>query len=422
MAKQEWSNSEGSDKQVEVTSGSAFILEAITALKERNGSTRRCILRYLNEAYELNERARNHLQKAFQNCLASGLIEQCKDDRAASLYKINAQKAAVESSTQKAAAESSTRKAAAESSTRKAAAESSTRKAAAESSTRKAAAESSTRKAAAESSTRKAAAESSTRKAAAESSTRKAAAESSTRKAAAESSTRKAPAENSTRKVAANKASTRKPARKPTAAKDSTGMPVGEEQEVTLRRSSRKKNLKGKPTESPVAEKDTTRKPREKVAVGENRSENPNEEAEGSTTKKICNHPSYSQMITAAIRSLDESKGSSRQAILKYILSTFAVNEKMVKINLNVALKRDVLSGDLVQVTGKGASGSFRLKRSKTEPEGSKAGPKCSKVKHESSKTKPESSKDKPRHLKKSGKSRGLNSSTRERTSCTYVH
>nr|XP_053643666.1 histone H1-delta-like [Cherax quadricarinatus] len=168
--------------------------------------------------------------------------------------------------------------------------------------------------------------------------------------------------------------------------------------------------------------KDTTRKPREKVAVGENRSENPNEEAEGSTTKKICNHPSYSQMITAAIRSLDESKGSSRQAILKYILSTFAVNEKMVKINLNVALKRDVLSGDLVQVTGKGASGSFRLKRSKTEPEGSKAGPKCSKVKHESSKTKPESSKDKPRHLKKSGKSRGLNSSTRERTSCTYVH
>lgn len=74
-------------------------------------------------------------------------------------------------------------------------------------------------------------------------------------------------------------------------------------------------------------------------------------------------HPKYSAMIADAITSLKERGGSSRQAILKYIIANNEVDEKAAATQLKLALKRGVASGALKQVKGAGASGSFRINK-----------------------------------------------------------
>ncbi|KAA0189437.1 hypothetical protein HAZT_HAZT009966 [Hyalella azteca] len=77
---------------------------------------------------------------------------------------------------------------------------------------------------------------------------------------------------------------------------------------------------------------------------------------------KKAEHPPYSYMINAAIKGLKERGGSSRQAILKYIVAQFKVgDEKKAASRLKLALKRQVIAGVLKQVKGSGASGSFRI-------------------------------------------------------------
>jgi histone H1/5 len=79
--------------------------------------------------------------------------------------------------------------------------------------------------------------------------------------------------------------------------------------------------------------------------------------------KTPSSHPTYGDMIRRAITDLKDKKGSSRAAILKYILQHNKVGENIVQINahLRQALKRGVSTGALKQVKGVGASGSFRL-------------------------------------------------------------
>jgi len=79
--------------------------------------------------------------------------------------------------------------------------------------------------------------------------------------------------------------------------------------------------------------------------------------------KKMASHPTYQAMVKASIINLKESKGSSKAAIFKYILQHYKVgdNVKQVNAHLRAALKRGVTSGQLKQVKGTGASGSFRL-------------------------------------------------------------
>ena len=73
-------------------------------------------------------------------------------------------------------------------------------------------------------------------------------------------------------------------------------------------------------------------------------------------------HPTYSAMITAAVKDLKERGGSSRQAILKYILAKYTVgDEKKAASRLKIALVKGVASGSLKQVKGTGASGSFKI-------------------------------------------------------------
>merc|ERR1711973_713873 len=73
-------------------------------------------------------------------------------------------------------------------------------------------------------------------------------------------------------------------------------------------------------------------------------------------------HPKYSVMIAAAITSLKDRTGSSRQAIMKYICANYKVDAAKAAVHLRMALKRGVAAGSLkmARASGKGA-GSYRL-------------------------------------------------------------
>ena len=80
-------------------------------------------------------------------------------------------------------------------------------------------------------------------------------------------------------------------------------------------------------------------------------------------SKAPANHPKYSEMIAQALGTLKERSGSSRQAVLKYIMKNFDVgkDEKVINQHLKMALRAGVKNGGLKQSKGTGASGSFRL-------------------------------------------------------------
>jgi len=106
-------------------------------------------------------------------------------------------------------------------------------------------------------------------------------------------------------------------------------------------------------------------------------------------------HPKYVDMIRAALESLKERGGSSRQAILKYIMANFKVGNEVNSINahLKLALKSGVKKGALKQAKGTGASGSFKLgEKPKTEkkPKAKKVSkPKAAKPKKAAAAAKP---------------------------------
>lgn len=85
--------------------------------------------------------------------------------------------------------------------------------------------------------------------------------------------------------------------------------------------------------------------------------------------KKPSSHPKYSEMIQAAVVALKERGGSSRQAVLKYILAHYNVGKdgKIVNAHLKMALRAGVKNGSLKQSKGTGASGSFRLGETKAK-------------------------------------------------------
>ncbi|XP_044175315.1 late histone H1-like [Acropora millepora] len=83
-------------------------------------------------------------------------------------------------------------------------------------------------------------------------------------------------------------------------------------------------------------------------------------------TAKAPEHPSYIDMIKAAISALKERNGSSRQAIEKYIKSNYKVVE--VGPHLRMALKKATAKGTLLHTKGVGASGSFKLAKVEKKP------------------------------------------------------
>ena len=68
-------------------------------------------------------------------------------------------------------------------------------------------------------------------------------------------------------------------------------------------------------------------------------------------------------MVGKAIAALKERGGSSRQAILKYIMANFNVGKdaKTVNVHLKLSLRAGVKNKSLKQSKGTGASGSFKI-------------------------------------------------------------
>ncbi|XP_032686229.1 late histone H1-like [Odontomachus brunneus] len=79
------------------------------------------------------------------------------------------------------------------------------------------------------------------------------------------------------------------------------------------------------------------------------------------TQRPKSSHPSTAKMVTTAIKELKDRKGSSVQAIKKYIASTYKVDGEKFAPFIKRYLKAAVTSGAVVQTKGKGASGSFKL-------------------------------------------------------------
>merc|ERR1711981_79255 len=78
--------------------------------------------------------------------------------------------------------------------------------------------------------------------------------------------------------------------------------------------------------------------------------------------KATAAHPKYSVMIAAAITTLKDRTGSSRQAILKYICANYKVDAAKAAVQVRLALKRGVAKGALkmARASGKGA-GSYKV-------------------------------------------------------------
>merc|ERR1712112_133687 len=80
------------------------------------------------------------------------------------------------------------------------------------------------------------------------------------------------------------------------------------------------------------------------------------------TAPKKAEHPTYFEMIAAAITSMKDRRGSSRQAIRKYILENYKVDSVKMTIPLRLSLRNGLAKGKLryAKETGKG-SGCYKL-------------------------------------------------------------
>merc|ERR1712018_882750 len=76
--------------------------------------------------------------------------------------------------------------------------------------------------------------------------------------------------------------------------------------------------------------------------------------------KAAPTHPKTTVMIVAAIKALKDRKGSSLAAIKKYIAANYKVDTVKLAPFIKKGIKSLVEKKALIQVKGKGASGSFK--------------------------------------------------------------
>lgn len=72
-------------------------------------------------------------------------------------------------------------------------------------------------------------------------------------------------------------------------------------------------------------------------------------------------HPKFITMIIEAINHYDDAKGSSRVAILNFIVAKYRLEAKAANNYVKRELKSGVESGELRQTKGIGANGSFKI-------------------------------------------------------------
>jgi hypothetical protein len=67
------------------------------------------------------------------------------------------------------------------------------------------------------------------------------------------------------------------------------------------------------------------------------------------TAKKVTKPKSdtYLVMVSNGIRTLNDRHGSSRYAILKYIVNTYNLDPKLASVRVNAAIKAGMVKGDL---------------------------------------------------------------------------
>jgi histone H1/5 len=82
---------------------------------------------------------------------------------------------------------------------------------------------------------------------------------------------------------------------------------------------------------------------------------------------KPAEHPTYAAMILTAIGKLAEKKGSSRKAILKYIVANNKIaDEAKAAKRVNTAIRKLVAAKKVDNL--KGTSGKFRLPKAEPKP------------------------------------------------------
>merc|ERR1712126_577714 len=73
-------------------------------------------------------------------------------------------------------------------------------------------------------------------------------------------------------------------------------------------------------------------------------------------------HPPYAAMVTAAVKGLADKKGSSRQAILKYVVANNKVDAAKAAVQVRKALKKMLDAKKLVPAAAaKTGAGCFKL-------------------------------------------------------------
>ena len=98
-------------------------------------------------------------------------------------------------------------------------------------------------------------------------------------------------------------------------------------------------------------------------------------------------HPPYAAMIAAAIKGLGDKKGSSRQAILKYVVANNKVDADKAAVRVKLALRKLIASKKVVAAAAAGKKGAGSFKLPAKEPKAKK--PKAKKAKKPKAAKKP---------------------------------
>ena len=89
--------------------------------------------------------------------------------------------------------------------------------------------------------------------------------------------------------------------------------------------------------------------------------------------KKPASHPTYAVMVAAALKAGDQRKGCSLKAVSNYIQANYSVGGNHGS-NLKLCIRRELTKGNIVNKTGNGCTGSFKLAAKVIKPK--KAAPK----------------------------------------------
>merc|ERR1712177_187716 len=115
-------------------------------------------------------------------------------------------------------------------------------------------------------------------------------------------------------------------------------------------------------------------------------------------------HPPYAAMITAAVKGLADKQGSSRQAILKYVVANNKVDAAKAAVRVRLALKKMVAAKKLVSAAAAGKKGAGSFKLPAKEPKAKKPKAKKPKAKKPKAPKKPAAKKAKKPAAKKAAK------------------